>query len=173
MNEYTQTPDQDTMAQIQHYASALEAINEDIEKLEASIKNQNANKRKIQEEVLPDLMMSVNMQSFKLDNGSSVSLNKFYDARLVDREACFAFLRDSGNDGIIKNTIKTEFGKGEESEADKLEEILGQNSIAYQRKADVHHMTLKSFVKDACESGMDFPKEAFGVYEGNRVTIKQ
>lgn len=171
--EYLIEPDQDTLKQISDNAALLKALQNKLEQSELQCSELKEEIRKIQEQVLPDLMMSVGMKQFKIAEGHTVSLHKFYDARLVDREACFQFLRDSGNDGIIKNTVKCEFGKGEEAEAQKATRALEEKGILYQRKADIHHMTLKSFVKECKENDIPIPDEAFGVYEGNKVTIKQ
>jgi hypothetical protein len=169
------TPDQDadTLKTIQSLAEGLKNINQRISETESDLSLLKKLKREALTEKLPDLMLSVGMQEFKLLDGSKMTLGKFYDAKLVNKERCFQFLRDSGNDGIIKTKITADFGKGEEAEAKRAEKALDEAEIPYSSKPDIHHMTLKSFVKEACEGNIEgFSREDFGVYEGNIVTIK-
>lgn len=167
------TGEDDTLSQVQALGRQLEVITADIEDTEDRVKALKDMKKNIEEVMLPDLLAAAGLSEFKLMNGTKISLNTFYDAKLVNREACFTWLRETGNDGVIKNTIKTEFGKGEEAKAVELEYLLEEKNLPYQRKADVHHMTLKSLVRDCVENDIDIPKEDFGVYVGNRVTIKK
>ena len=176
MSEQTTLPlagEDDTLSQINALGKQLDSVEANIKHTEELLSSLKATKKDIQERQLPDLMLSCGMKEFKLIDGGKISMDKFYDAKLVNREACFAFLRKTGNDGIIKNTIKCDFGKGEEKAAATLETTLEEQGYIYQRKADIHHQTLKSFVKDCMENGLELPKEDFGVYEGNRVTIKR
>jgi hypothetical protein len=163
----------DTLVQIQALAADLRNKELEVECHENRAAAAKEEARDIAERKLPDLMLSVGMSEFKLLDDSKVTLKKFYKGALKDREACFTWLRESGNDGVIKNTIKTEFGKGEEEEAKELECLLKDTGFTYQRKADIHHATLNSLLKELKESEIEFPEEAFGLYEGNKVTIKQ
>ena len=52
-------------------------------------------------------------------------------------------------------------------------EVAASMGHAPTQKADVHSMTLKGFVKERIEAGGDIPHQLFGVFTGNKATIKR
>ncbi len=130
--------------------------------------------KKIQEQDLPDLMASVGMSEFKLLNGNKITISKFYSPNIpADKLGeAFAWLRRTGNDSIIKNELVIPFGKGQDEVAKKAFAELSKLGYSVAQKQGVHHQTLKAFVKEQIEIGDGkFPKDLFGVYEGNKAKI--
>lgn len=130
--------------------------------------------KEIEEKELPDVMLECGMKSFTLEDGKKVDVKKFYSARIAaeHEEEAFNWLENNGHDAIIKNQISLDFNKGETERVDALINILRKMGYGFNHKLGVHHSTLRAFVKEQIEKGADLPMTVFGVYIGNRATIK-
>jgi hypothetical protein len=51
-------------------------------------------------------------------------------------------------------------------------EMLSMSGFPVEQAEKVEPMTLKAWVKERVEKGSDFPSELFGVYIGQKATIK-
>jgi len=160
---------------IAELATAVQKYNNELANLESQTKTVKENLRKITDEDLPDMLFSLGVKSFKLEDGSEVSVKQTYGAHIKadNKPKAHQWLRDNGFDDIIKNTVSCEFKRGEDSSANEFMEVASQMGLAPAQKTDVHPMTLKGFVKERIEAGGDFPQELFGVFTGNRATIKR
>ena len=160
---------------IAELATAVQKYNHQLADLESQTKAVKENLRKITDEDLPDMLFSLGVKSFKLEDGSEVSVKQTYGAHIkVDNKPeAHQWLRDNGFDDIIKNTVSCEFKRGEDSSANDFMEMASQMGLTPAQKTDVHPMTLKGFVKERIEAGGDFPQDLFGVFTGNRATIKR
>lgn len=145
----------------------------------ASLENQLSLKKErlriIVEGLLPDIMMELGMSELKLTTGEKLIMSKYYSASIKDenQEAAFKWLRETNNDSIIKNEVKGSFGKGQDAEAKQVMEALESMVPGlFSLKTNVHPMTLKSFVKERIEGGMELPLETFSVFIGNKIKIK-
>ena len=160
---------------IAELATAVQKYNNQLADLESQTKAVKENLRKVTDEDLPDMLFSLVVKSFKLEDGSEVSVKQTYGAHIkVDNKPeAHQWLRDNGFDDIIKNTVSCEFKRGEDSSANDFMEMASQMGLTPAQKTDVHPMTLKGFVKERIEAGGDFPQDLFGVFTGNRATIKR
>ena len=160
---------------IAELATAVQKYNNQLANLEAQTKAVKENLRKITDEDLPDMLFSLGVKSFKLEDGSEISVKQTYGAHIkADNKAeAHQRLRDNGFDDIIKNTVTCEFKRGEDGQASEFMEVAASMGHAPTQKADVHSMTLKGFVKERIEAGGDIPHQLFGVFTGNKATIKR
>jgi len=160
---------------IAELATAVQKYNNELANLEAQTKTVKENLRKITDEDLPDMLFSLGVKSFKLEDGSEVSVKQTYGAHIKaeNKPKAHQWLRDNGFDDIIKNTVSCEFKRGEDSSANEFMEVASKMGLTPAQKTDVHPMTLKGFVKERIEAGGDFPQDLFGVFTGNRATIKR
>jgi predicted ATPase len=166
-------PSQDNMAKIVQLSKEAADLEETIKEAEFELAKLKKKKLQITHNELPEIMRSLGMTTFSTENGAKVELQTYYEAKKYKdfTHECHTWLRQSGNDGIIKNEIKTDFSKGDDEKAQKLLEFCEENSFNYSNKEAVHPMTLKSFIKECYENGTP-PPECFGVYVGNFVKIK-
>ncbi|UOF78075.1 hypothetical protein [Caudoviricetes sp.] len=145
-----------------------------IKEAEENLVSLKDNHKQLSEVLIPEAMMEVGMESFKLKDGTSISTVKFYSGSIKEEnaEAAFQWLRETGNDSLIKREVKCQFGKGEDAVANKLVELLFTHKYSPTDKSSVHPMTLKSFIREQMEAGNpDFPAELFGAYVGNKTKI--
>ena len=91
---------------------SISALAKDLNDLEAQIEEQQdvlndlKNKyRQISEEDLPSKLEEVGMSEFKLSDGTSISVSRFYSGRITEenRDQCFHWLEENGLGDIIKN----------------------------------------------------------------------
>lgn len=149
----------------------LQSDKEELEKkLEATTEDLN----RVSQQLLPEAMLAVGMSQFKLATGESVTISKFYSAKIPEDQQIVAFnwLRKNGHDSLIKREVKCIFGKGEDADAQIAVQALHDLGHTPIDKTSVHPQTLKAFVREQMEStASTFPAELFGAYVGNQTKI--
>lgn len=162
------------LKEITDLGEELRKLTSKISDLELQLATLSEQKKKISELRLPELMMAAGMESFTLEDGTSMTLDTFYNAKIPeDRQIeAFTFLESTGQDAIIKSQVSLAFGKGEREKENIAVQVLTEAGVPFERKRGIHPMTLKAFVKDAIESGQTLPLDAFGVFIGKRVKVR-
>lgn len=165
-------PDE-TLQEISDLAKTQVDYEKRIEQLESTLSELKDKLRNVSEVLIPEAMLSVGMESFKLSDGTSVKIEKYYAGKIPEdkQDEAFAWLRQTGNDSLIKREVKCQFGKGEDQEAQIAIQALQDLGLNPTDKASVHPMTLKSFIRENVEGGKEFPMELFGAFIGNRTKI--
>lgn len=161
-----QSVSNEQMAAIAELAERQVTIEAWIESVEEKLKTAKENLRKIAEVALPNAMAEIGMSEFKLTNGTKITIkNEVYASIPKENPGpAYSWLRDKGLDGIIKNEIICRFGKGEDEAAHKAAEALAELGYQPEQKQTIHPSTLKAFVKEQMEKGVDIPLEAFGAH---------
>jgi hypothetical protein len=167
-------PQQEDLSKIAALADQQRTLEDRVKKGEEYLKQLKEELRNVQEVQLPDAMLQCGVREFKLENGLKISIKKFYQGKITDdhRDEAFGWLKQNGHDDIIKNIVNMQFGKGEDSKASAVLELLQANGYVAVNEKSVHPMTLKAFIREMVESGADLPLETFGVYIGNKAEIK-
>lgn len=166
---------QGDLAEIKELGDSLKDLDNAILSQEAELSNLKSKRKKVAEELLPELMSKSGLKLIQLNDDTKIQLNDFVDARIKDPDAAFNWLRDTNNDSIIKNQITITLDRGDDSLAEELTSKLKEEyDINADRKIAIHHSTLKSFCRDALDNpelAESLPREAFGIYEGQRAKI--
>jgi len=149
-------------------------LEKELEEYELEFKKRKEQYRKMIEESIPEALTSLGMKSFKMDDGSSIEVKPFYNASISEarRAEAFEWLRENGFDDIIKNTVSVRFGRGEDELCARLLNLLSEKGYPADQAEKIEPMTLKAFVREQVERGNEFPSELFGVYIGQKATIK-
>lgn len=168
----TDNPALKTIAEL---AEKIQSQEQQIANTEEDLKKQKEELRKLQNEELPMLMQEVGFKKFELEDGSSVNIKEIYAGSIsqANKEKAFNWLRENKFDDIIKNTVTTAFGKGEDTAAKNFMDIAEQAGYTPVQKTEVHPQTLKAFIKERVEGGDEFPMELFGAYIGYKAEIKK
>tara|TARA_B100001093_G_scaffold520077_1_gene612522 strand:+ start:6059 stop:6646 length:588 start_codon:yes stop_codon:yes gene_type:complete len=166
---------QNDLAEIRQLGDTLNNLDQEILRIEAETSNLKQKRKQVAEELIPDLMNKCGLSLIQLSNGSKIQIKEFVDARIKDPNVAFEWLRETNNDSIIKNEITISLNKGEDETARNILATLKETfDVDAGLKIGVHNMTLKSFCKDALanpELAESLPREAFGIYEGQRAKI--
>lgn len=131
--------------------------------------------RRIEEKDIPELMTELGMKKFVLEDGSEVSVKPYYSAS-IDKERqdeAFLWLNEHGFGDLIKNVVTTQFGRGQETLAEHFANEVAAKGYNAATKKWVEPMTLKAFVKEQYEKGTNIPNDLFGVFVGQKASIKK
>ena len=112
--EKESTPDLTSgdLSNISEMGRQLTKLEEEIDSQEKYLKSLKENFRKLSEDLLPNRLRELGISEFKLSDGTSISIQQYYSARITpeNRDVCFHWLETNGLGDIIKNTVSAKFG---------------------------------------------------------------
>lgn len=162
-----------TLESLVNLASTVIDLDKQIVEAQIALGELEDKRKKIARTQIPDIMDELGMQSFKLADGSTLDVKTSINASISEdnKPAAFAWLTEHEKDGIIKTKVTSEFGKGEIEAAREAVKALTEAGFGAMLDQSVHPMTLKSFVKEQLEEGVNIPLEVFGVFEFKEAKI--
>lgn len=180
------------LSNISKLAAERRRLEKEIEKLSEDIFSRSERIRAIDTEALPDLMLSVNMKSFKLEDGTEITVKDVVSGSIPSessiekekdeqkkadmerrRAAAIQWLRKHKAESLIKNEVSVQFGKGEDSLAKKVITALKKMKIQGVRcDQTVNHQTLNAFLRDRISAGVNIPSEPFSLFTGKKAEFK-
>jgi hypothetical protein len=155
-------------------AKRAKMLEKELEDLGASLKEKEEQYRNLTEVSIPEAMAEAGMKKFVMEDGSMIDVKPFYGASISKaRQAeAFKWLRDHGFDDIIKNTVSVRFGRKEDELAARMIQLLREQGFIPEQTEKVEPQTLKAWVKERIEKGQPVDSELFGVFIGQKATIK-
>jgi hypothetical protein len=141
---------------------------------EKDLKDLKEKKRQISEDLLPAVMTEHGLTNITLNDGSQVSVRKFYSCTIpADRtERAFEWLREAGHEGLIKHRITVDFSRDKDNEALNIKSELEDKGLYPADKEWVEPSTLRGFAREQTEAGVNLPDDLFNLFIGERATIK-
>ena len=125
---------------------------------------------------LPDIMAEIGLTSFTLADGSRLRIEDMIEGSLpkdpVARASAVAILESIGGGEMIRNEVVVPFERKQHNVAVNLARELQDRGLVVRVQQDVHHMTLKSFVREKLSHGEEVPFEKLGVFVGRRAVVK-
>ena len=170
---------EDSIKDLSELCQKLLRVEAEVGNTEERLKRLKDQQRELSEQLIPDRLTQLGVSDIKLNDGSRISAEPFYSARIsvANLEEAHNWLRDNGHGDIIKNTMTLSFGQGEDSLAKELVALCKSEGFVPTEKEAVHPSTLKAFVKEQIESGNgEFDQEIqkkFSVYLGKRTKINR
>ena len=163
----------DNLKEVSYWAQEQLKLEEKVRDKEESLADSKKALKDIIEQKLPDAMRECNLSEIKLADGSKITVQQFYSARIgKEREAeAFAWLKQNGHEDIIKNVVSVQFGRGEDESAVGVLDTLTAQGYTPSNKRWVEPMTLKAFAREQVENGTDLPFDTFNVYVGQKTKI--
>lgn len=164
----------DQVTGISGLAKRAKMLEKEIADMEDVLKERGEQYRKLTEQTIPEAMAEAGMKKFTMEDGSSIDIKAYYGASIPKaRQAeAYQWLRDHGFDDIIKNTISVRFGRGEDELSVRLLSLLGTQGYPAEQAQKIEPQTLKAWVKERVEKGEPVDSELFGVFIGQKATIK-
>ena len=152
----------------------LQSIQNQIENLEAQVKDLKQDEKHFSCVIIPKLMEDMNLSSLKLKDGSELTVKQIYSATLkADKKAeGIHWLRDNGLGDIVKNNITVSFGQGEDNKAVDYAGLARSNGYEPIQEEKVHPSTLKVVMKEWKDKGREVPEELFNTFDGNQTYLK-
>lgn len=146
-----------------------------VEDLTTELKRAQQDLAHISGEILPAALAEHGLTELKMADGSKVTVSSFVSASITKEksDAAHQWLRERGFGDLIKNTVSVNFGKGEDEKAVELVDTLSNMGLDADQKEAVHPSTLKAFVKEQIEKGVEIPSDLFGIFIGQKTAIKK
>lgn len=146
-----------------------------VDDLTTELKRAQQDLAHISGEVLPAALAEHGLTELKMADGSKVTVSSFVSASITKEksDAAHQWLRERGFGDLIKNTVSVNFGKGEDEKAVELVDTLSNMGLDADQKEAVHPSTLKAFVKEQIEKGVEIPSDLFGIFIGQKTAIKK
>lgn len=164
----------DQVSGIANLAKRAKLLEKELADLEKTVADKSDQYRKLTEQTIPEAMAESGMKKFVMEDGSMIEIKPFYGASIPKaRQAeAYKWLRDNGFDDIIKNTVSVRFGRNEDELCSRLLQILGEQGYPAEQAEKIEPQTLKAWVKERIEKGQAVDTELFGVFIGQKATIK-
>ena len=149
--------------------------------LEADLKECKKELRQYEDNLIPELMQEMGTSMVRTAAGTTVEVKEDVRASFPKDEGrqatAFRWLRESGNDGIIKREITVRYGRDSTEWADALMRKMEEWGVAahgvVEQEWSIHHQTLLSFIRTELKEGRDVPLEAFGAFVARTAKIKR
>lgn len=128
---------------------------------------------------LPELMASVNLDEFKISQGSyagvKIKISDFCSGSLPKepeaREKGIKWLEEHDGSSLIKTDVNLVFGRSEHNQALSLVEDLRKKDYEVEMVSGVHASTLQSFVREKMKNGEEVDLDLLGLYIGRVAKI--
>ena len=174
MQADAETIPEDNMGKIGAVATDIAETEIEIANLKEQLKKKEDYKTKLSEEVLPSLFSEVGLSELKLSDGRKIKVSEYYRAaiKVENREAAYTWLRNNGFGDLVKNQVTCSFGRNEDEKASSLISDLNEKGLEPTQREWVESSTLRAFVREQYEKGVDLPMELLGAYVGQKTTIK-
>lgn len=153
----------DTLAEIQALANQLEDAQADIARAEDALEVAKKKAKLISEELIPQLLeeRGINPDDLRVTTkgGFTLEMKDFLNASVAqDRMPGFiAWLEAHKHGGIVKREIVVSFNQNQEEAANELKAKLRKEYPAVKSKGNIHHGTLKKWVRGRLEEGEEIP----------------
>lgn len=172
----SEVPTDSALNEVAELARHQLELEDSISGLEKMIKNTKEKHRKVQEELLPAKMTSLGISQLSLESGAVINIKNITTASITKKNqpTAFKWLRENGFGDLIRDEVKVKFGMGQEEDGEKLISWIEKNCpIDYSQKKSVHSQTLRSFVKEQMDKGVEIPEDLFGVFIITKAIIKK
>ena len=155
-------------------ANQIVAFDKEIADADKDLKVLKEQRRQLAEDLLPALMTEHGLTEITLNDGSKVSVKKFYSCTIPADKTPLAleWLRDNGYDGLIKHRVTIDFTRDKDDQALVLKEELEDRGLYPSDKEWVEPSTLRGFAREQIENGKNLPDTLFSLFIGERATIK-
>ena len=165
----------DNLQRVVSLAELLRKQRDDLAKAEDQLKDAKAALARTARNDLPQLMIELGLSEVRLVDGSLIGLKEEVDCKIPEarRAAAINWLVSNGFGGIVKTEVAASFGSGELDTATEALAVLMRYDNGAKMQSNVHHSTLKSFVKEQLAAGTNIPFDLFGIHPYELATIKE
>jgi hypothetical protein len=148
-------------------------VEDEVKQLEKQLKEKKDAVKKLSQEIIPARMQELGLESLKLKDGSAVEVKQLVQTSITaeNRETALKWLRDNGHGDLIKNQVSAAFGRGEDITAEKFINEAKSLGLEPTQRVWVEPMTLKAFVREKIEEGVEIPTETFSIFVGAQTKI--
>ena len=139
------------------------------DELEDAVKMVKERIRTIEQGRLPDLMLSLGIESFSTDDGFVITVQPIVSGAIPKKNLpeAIAWLRDHGAGDIVRQDLGVSFSAGDEA-AGELAKELHERGFPVNSAETVHASTLKSWARQQLAAAKELPLDLLGLYHGRQ-----
>ena len=163
-------PDTDKISVLANLARQQLQVEQTIEDMERSLTLKKDELKGLSEYKIPELFQELGIGQFKLSNGLKVSVSPYYSGKAETNEA-FDWLEENGHEDIIKGEYTIQYRRADRAKLFDFEQLANEMGFAVKDKLAVHPMTMKSFVREQLEAGVNLPRDLFNIFTGFKTKI--
>ena len=162
------------MGKIGAVATDIAETELEIANIKEQLKTKETYAKKLSQEVLPSLFLEVGLSELKLSDGRKIKVSEYYTATPLkeNRAKVYTWLRDNGFGDLVKNQVTCSFGRNEDEKASGLMSDLSDKGLEPAQREWVEPSTLRAFVREQYEAGVELPMNLLGAFVGHKTTIK-
>ena len=149
-------------------AQQLRMVEANLARLEAETEAAIEARRKLEREILPDLMHEAGIKSFTLADGSVLKLTVLAEGSLpkepTARAAAIEWLVANGYQDLIENKVTSSWSRGERAAAvDEYQRLAARGDAKVTLDEGIHFKVLGARMRDRVVAGQPTPLEALGI----------
>ena len=170
----SQIPDVQKVGQLRDLIDRLLQARAVVAQKEIELAEAQAVERVLSEVDIPQLFEALRIPGLPLPDGSKVEVGRALRTSISaeNKPAAHDWLRQNGQDAIIKRTVVAAFGRGDEKRATELVTTLLKQGVSAKSEEKVEPSTLKKVISDMLEGGAPVPMELFGAHVQTFTKIK-
>lgn len=181
-DEQPVAPTEDVMKRLTGLVVKQAQLELEIEDLEAQLQAKKAEHVEYSAKMIPELMESIGLDTVKTRAGGiqveiKTDVHASFPQDETKRAIAMRYLRDTGNDGILKRQFVIRYGRDSaewaRSFAKALESMDVSSHATVEDEITIHNQTLCKFIRDETEEGRPIPVEAFGGFIRKVARIKR
>lgn len=173
-------PSDDQMARLNRLVLAAAKLEVQKARLDEELKTVGKELTQYKEKLIPELMAEMGMSTIVTASGVKIEIKEEVRAAFPKdqerRNAAFAYLKETGDDAIIKRQFVVQYGKGEIAWAEEFSKQLVELKVAEHATVEedwsVHHQTLLAYLRTQLKEGRPVPMESFGAFVQSIAKIK-
>jgi len=167
-------PEDSTLQGVALLVAKQIALEDLISTTEGHLATMKEDLKRVQLRELPEAMTAIPVTEWTDGEGNKISVQPFVRASITEakKDDAHQWLRENAHGDLIKSLIAVDVGQNE-ALVKKLVPLLVKLGASYSAKEAVHSGTLKAWVKEQIAAGVPIPLELFGVFTGQKSTIKR
>jgi hypothetical protein len=172
-----EAPDENTpeflRTRISNYVQQVRQLDVQIADAEAGLSVLKQQKEELERKKIPDALLEAGLSEIVTMDGLKVTTKMIYGAIPKEsKEMAFNWMDQHGHGSLIKRQVSIAFDKGSTDAAKAAEAAIRELGLEPKTSLDVHHQTWASFAKEQTNKGVSLPFDEWGVYVGQKATIK-
>lgn len=160
-------------ADITNMAREYRMLEGQVAELNNRIKERKLRMAEIESKILPGLLHQAGVKEITTLEGLKVSTKFIVGAIPAEsKEKAYSWLDANGHSSIIKRNLMVQFDKGAAEQARIAAEAIKGLGFDPQLKMDIHPQTFMAFGREQLAAGRMLPLDEWGVFYGDKATIK-
>lgn len=174
-------PDEDSMRRLTRLVLEMGQLEMREHDLTQELESVQKQLKSYQENLVPSLMAEIGIKTLETKSGIVVELRDEVRASFPKdeekRQRAFAYLEQTGDDGLIKREFSVRYGRDSIAWAKQFAQWLEETGVKEHATVEedwsINHQTLLAYLRRQLRDGADVPLDAFGSFVQSFAKIKR